>query len=121
VSYAHVIALRDRYLRLFREGRGDGEHAAAAVLLGYQPITRLDRFNHHVGHHGVDWDAVLAEPWSFTEYFLLATATGLFRSRRTEVDISRAGFLDHGQYMVWLVMIVARRTGNPRPVFNLPG
>lgn len=121
MSHAHVIALRDRYLRYFREDRGDGEHATAAVLLGYHPITTLDRFHRHVDHHGVDWDAVLAEGWSSTEYFLLATAAGLFRSRRTEVDISRVGFLDDGQYALWLAMIVARRTGNPRPIFDLPG
>jgi hypothetical protein len=118
VSYADVIALRDRYLR---EDRGSGEHAAVAVLLGYRPITTIDRFNRHVDSRGVDWDAVLAKGWSSTEYFLLATAAGLFRSRRTEIDISRVGFLDLGQYTLWTAMIIACRTGDPRPVFDLPG
>jgi hypothetical protein len=115
VSQDRVIALRDRYVRYFEEGRGDGEHAAVAVFLGYQPITRIDRFNRHADHHGVDWDQVLAEGWSSTEHFLLATAAGLFRSRRTEVNISRVGFLDHSQYTPWLAMIVACRIGSPRP------
>jgi hypothetical protein len=87
----------------------------AGLFLGYQPITRIDRFNGHVGEYGVDWDSVIAEPWSSTEYFLLATAAGLFRSRPTKVDVSRVAFLDDSQYALWLGMVIARRTGNLDP------
>jgi|SRR5579859_5357173 len=111
MSHTDIDALRQEYLRACSRERW-GEAAAVAVLLGRERFTNDDRLCRHVSQDGVRWDKVLADrTWSPTEYFLLATAAGLWSGRRTEVDISRVGFLDEDFYALWQAMLTAARTG----------
>ncbi len=107
MSRADVTALAGRYGGY----AGSGEHAAVAVLLSCADITSAAKFHRHAGPRGIDWDGVLGERWPPAERLLIATAAGLWSGRRTTVDISRAGFLDDGQYAVWAAMLAAHRTG----------
>jgi hypothetical protein len=111
VSRADVIALREEYRRACAREPW-GEAAAAAVLLGCERLAGDDRLARHASKDGVHWDAVLADStWSPTEHFLLTTAAGLWTGRRTEVDISRLGYLDDGFYALWQAILTAARTG----------
>jgi len=107
VSRADIASLAERYGGY----AGSGQHAAVAVLLGYEPVAAAAKFHRHVNGRGVDWDGVLGETWPAGERLLVATAAGLWSGRRTTVDISRAGFVDDGQYAVWAAMLAAHRTG----------
>lgn len=107
MSRADVIALREEYRRACAREPW-GEAAAVAVLLGCERLACDDRLARHAGKDGVRWEAVLAEgTWSPTERFVLATAAGLWTGRRTEVDISRLGFLDDGFYALGQAILTA--------------
>ena len=107
MSRADIASLAERYGGY----AGSGQHAAVAVLLGYEPVAAAAKFCRHVNGRGVDWDGVLGETWPAGERLLVATAAGLWSGRRTTVDISRAGFVDDGQYAIWAAMLAAHRTG----------
>ncbi len=104
----------------YRGYPGSGEHAAVAVLLSYEPVATAPKFCRHASARGIDWDAVLAEIWSTAERLLVATAARLWSGRRTPVDISRAAFLDEGQFAVWQAMLTAHLTGQAPAVPALP-
>jgi hypothetical protein len=116
MSRPDSAALAERY----RSYSGSGEHAALAVLLGHEPVAAAPKFCRHASTRGIDWDAVLAETWSPAERLLVATAAGLWSGRRTPVDISRAAFLDDGQFAVWQAMLTAHRTGQAPAVTAPP-
>jgi hypothetical protein len=80
MSTAALGELRARFMQVATEHGPDGEHAAVAVFLGYEPITRTAHFHQHVTDIGIDWPAGLNEHWSSTEEFLLGTAAGLWGS-----------------------------------------
>lgn len=117
MSRAEITVLAGRY----RGYLGSGEHAAVAVLLGYEPVAAAAKFCRHATGRGIDWDGVLAETWSAAERLLIATAAGLWSGRRTSVDISRAAVLDDGQYELWQAMLTAHRTGHVPPGPQEPG
>jgi hypothetical protein len=107
----NVAALRQQYVNGTRREPW-GEAAAAAVLLGFEPVSADRRFAAHVDRDGVDWDAVLADKtWTATERFLIATAAGAWNGRRTLIDISRVAWLDDTFLQAWLGIIRARIDG----------
>ena len=111
MSRADVTALRQQYLRACSREPW-GEAAAVAVLLGREQFAADQRLWCHASTGGVHWERVLAEgTWSPTEYFIVATAAGLWTGRRTEIDISRIGYLDDNFYALWQAMLTAARTG----------
>ncbi|MBO0817687.1 MAG: hypothetical protein J2P30_21365 [Actinobacteria bacterium] len=112
-----TAALAGRY----RGYAGSGEHAAVAVLLCHEPVAAAAKFCRYASGRGIDWDAVLAEAWSPAERLLIATAAGLWSGRRTPVDISRAAFLDDGQFAVWQAILTAHRTGQAPAAPAEPG
>jgi len=104
--------VRDHYRRILQRGR-NGEVAAVMVLLLSPRLPSPARFGRYITSATsatIDWDGVLAEEWSGTERFLLATAASLWWSRRVDIDLSRLAYLDDGQYRLWLDMIEASRT-----------
>jgi hypothetical protein len=111
MSRADVAALRQEYLQACSR-EGWGKAAAVAVLLGNERFAGDDRLCRHASKNGVDWDQVLAEgTWSSSEYFILATAAGLWTGRRTQIDISYVGYLDNNFYALWQAMLTAARAG----------
>jgi hypothetical protein len=112
MSFSDVERLLDEYsLRCARSPWG--EAAAVAVLLRFGRLSTDRRFSGRVDEEGVDWDAVLADgTWSETEWFMLASAAGLWMGRRSaKVGISDVGSLDDEFFGVWDDMITAYRTG----------
>jgi hypothetical protein len=109
---ASVAALRQEYIR--KSGRSRwGEAAAVAVLLGFEPIAADPRFARHVRREGIDWDRLLGvRSWSPAERFLIATAAGLWKGSRTDVDISRVAYLDDDFLATWTAMIQAALHGH---------
>lgn len=108
---AQMASLRDEYLGACSR-QPWGEAAAVAVLLGFEALASDGRLARRTSSSGVDWDAVLDDrTWSPSERFLVATAAGLWRGRRTQADISRVPFLDDAFFAVWLDMVTAARTG----------
>jgi hypothetical protein len=109
---ANVAALRQEYVRATSRERW-GEAAAVAVLLGFEPIAGHRRFARHVSHDGIDWDDLLTrEKWTPSERLLIGTAAGLWRGRRTDVDISQVAYLDDDFLATWLAIIRAGTTGH---------
>jgi hypothetical protein len=112
VSRADVAALRQEYARATASQQW-GEAAAVAVLLGFEPIAGHDRFAALVTRSGVDWDELLADQaWSSGERFLIGTAAGIWRGRRTEVDIAQVAFLSDDFLAAWLAMVTAAVQGH---------
>jgi hypothetical protein len=116
MNQADVAYPRQEYTRQ-SAGQPWGEAAAVAVLLGFKPVAADKRLARHVGRDGVRWDALLADrTWSSGERFLIQTAAGLWKGRRSQADIGQVAFLDDAFFTVWLAMIAAARTGRvPRP------
>lgn len=111
MSLSDVTALRRHYESCLSRGP-DGEAAAAAVLLGYEPVAGNRQFRRHVTPTGVYWNMVLAEGgWSGEDRFLIATVAGAFTGGRTMSDISRLRRLDDTQLRVWLDIVEAALTG----------
>ena len=109
MSAADVAALRAEYAAACARQRW-GEAAAVAVLLGFRPVAGHRGFSPHVSAGGVDWDTVLAVPWSSAERFLVETAAALWRGRGT-AEISRVAFVDDSFFAAWQAMITAARSG----------
>lgn len=109
MSAADVAALRAEYAAACAKQRW-GEAAAVTVLLSFRPVAGHPGFLPHVSADRVDWDTVLAAPWSSGERFLVETAAALWRGRGT-ADISRAAFVDDSFFTAWLAMITAARSG----------
>jgi hypothetical protein len=112
MSYSDVKRLRGNHM-LGCAKEPWGEAAAAAVMLRFDRIAADRRFSDHVDPQGADWGAILDDvTWSTTEWFLIATAAGLWTGRRSaKVDISEIGSLDDEFFGVWHDMITAYRTG----------
>ena len=109
MSAADVAALRAEYAAACARQRW-GEAAAVAVLLGFRPIAAHRGFYPHVSAGGVNWDTVLAVPWSSAERFLVETAAALWRGQGT-AEISQVAFIDDSFFAAWLAMITAARSG----------
>ncbi len=105
-----VAALREDLTRSLLGGPW-GEAAAVVVLLDFKPIAGNPRFARHADRGGVHWDAVLAENWSASERFLIATAAGLWGGRAYGADVSWVPFLGDDFFAVWQAMVTASRTG----------
>jgi hypothetical protein len=112
MSSIDIAAIRQEYWQACARERW-GEAAVVAVLLGNERFAADERLYRHASKDGVRWDQALAEAtWSSSEYFILATAAGLWTGRRTQIDISYASFLDDNFYALWQAMLTAARTGH---------
>ncbi len=111
MSEADVVTLRAEYEAACSRERW-GEAAAAAVLLGFEPVASRPEFARHVTMGGVGWDKVLAEAaWWPEARFLIATAAGLWTGQPHGADVCKAAFLDDDECKVRLAMVTARLTG----------
>lgn len=111
MAESDVATLRAEYEAVCARERW-GEAAAAAVLLGFEPVAAHPRFARYAGPAGFNWaEALRDRSWSEGERFLIGTAAALWTGRPCGADVCRVPFLDDEFYAVWLAMVEASRTG----------
>lgn len=102
MTAVHVAALRHE---------SDAYNRAMAVVLCHPAFVHRAEIADNVDAEGIDWDRILAAPWSGGERVLLQAAANLWRGHGA-VDLARLASLSDGFYAMFGRMLTAYR-GEP--------
>lgn len=91
----------------------DPAYAVLAVLLA-TPVAEQAQFTAHL-REGVDWPAILAEPWPDAgDRYLVRSAASMFTpGDQFPVDLGELVHLQEGHRRTWLAMVEAYLGGQP--------